>query len=690
MKLRLFDLDSYLKVPLRHRFADEWSRPGLTNELGSVQADGDPTGIRHTIFPPVSGSDEATCYLTINGDFLPSTGAETDVRWCPSRVVRECRWRQWKVHAVLAMVPGEHALAQRVVISSLARKSQALELGIRLSGRCVNRGMKPWSWGVPLVSTGVGHLFWNHGLDPVVTPIGREGLLFQERRNPIPGDGIIEGCERKDMRYRGQAFNAQCLRPAPDGWLSNGDAFYRRRLKPGGRLVLDFVLALDTTRRAARIAQRNVRHVSAILAEEKTRWKSLWRDVFQGKSAAFSGSLPDLEAPADVLPVAASAVLNLLYCRRRHRVTGGRTFYNILTPRRCEVCFYTWDWGLACGALARLDPAVVKRQIEIVWRNDFRKRMQFNFVTGKGFGWPYSADIFSIFYVMWNYWRARGGRARGLEEQISTRRGRRTLWQCLEELALDWRSHRHPRFGLADYGPKGHLLECVTTYAHMVAALNAAACWMLERLADLCELRGERRQADRLRSEAGELLEAILKRLYVTGTGYFCCLQPDGREIECRHAYDLGMTLWCVGEKLPEKIRDEMVAYFQRDLQTPTWVRALSPHDRDAGVSGLRADHQFSGSYCSWAGLIVLGLLKIGRWDVAEPWLKGLAQTAWQGPFGQAHWDERVMPPTAGGATKVSDQLPQGCHWCDIGGAIYFDVMEQYLIARKFREKLRG
>lgn len=58
--------------------------------------------------------------------------------------------------------------------------------------------------------------------------------------------------------------------------------------------------------------------------------------------------------------------------------------------------------------------------------------------------------------------------------------------------------------------------------------------------------------------------------------------------------------------------------------------------------------------------------------------MKGIARTAMQGPFGQGHWDESMVPPTAGGASKVTDELPHGTHWSDISGALFYEVMREY------------
>ena len=50
---------------------------------------------------------------------------------------------------------------------------------------------------------------------------------------------------------------------------------------------------------------------------------------------------------------------------------------------------------------------------------------------------------------------------------------------------------------------------------------------------------------------------------------------------------------------LSPRQREEMVAFFVRELQTPTWMRALSDRDLDASYS-VRPDHQWTGAYPAW------------------------------------------------------------------------------------------
>lgn len=252
-----------------------------------------------------------------------------------------------------------------------------------------------------------------------------------------------------------------------------------------------------------------------------------------------------------------------------------------------------------------------------------------------------------------------------------------TLLEVFEDLAFDWRKHRVPDLNLADYGSKHELLECVSTYEHVVAGLNACAAWMLRRLAELYRLLERGEDAAKADAEADGIRDAILKHLYVEGCGWFRCVLPDGRSREVRHCWDIALVLKGIGHELPPGVQEEIVTFFQTELQTPSWIRALSPHDGDAAVSGLRADHQYNGAFGSWPAETALGLLNIGRRDIVEDWMRGIARTARQGPFAQAYFEEGVFPATHGGATKVTDETPQCCHWSNISGGLFYTVMEK-------------
>ena len=71
------------------------------------------------------------------------------------------------------------------------------------------------------------------------------------------------------------------------------------------------------------------------------------------------------------------------------------------------------------------------------------------------------------------------------------------------------------------------------------------------------------------------------------------------RLVPVRHCYDFNIVGTTMADDLSDTQRAEMVEFFQRELQTPTWMRALSPYDADAAFS-LRPDHQWNGAYPAW------------------------------------------------------------------------------------------
>ncbi|MCC5849786.1 MAG: hypothetical protein JJU29_17005 [Verrucomicrobia bacterium] len=689
MQLSTFDLSWYSRWPIQHTALEEWSRPGLTNGLGSLQAAADPCSIRHVMFPPVSGAEESTAYLTLNGTFLAATQMKTAVAWCPWAIDREAQHADWKIATRLSMPPDVHGVLQRITLTNTASTAQTLELGLRLSGRCVNRGIEKWYWGVPGVATTLAGLLESTGLDPI-TEILPEGLLTQER--------APEGTEA------GRAFNAQLLSPAPHHWNRNGDAGWTfPDIAPGESVTLYLALALGETRDSAiGPARALLADPAAAFRDAEAHWRELWRSAF-APDGPLSGQVPDLDVPEDLAPAAVSALLSLLQARRTHRVAGGKSFYNISTPRRVEACYYPNDWSMTARSLAQLDPEPTWRQLEMALAADVRKYNQINFLTGRGGdamgpGWPYTVDIYNAFYAAWQLWSAECGvrsaecgtrGAECLHRKLTTASGDMTLLEVFEDLAFDWRSRRVDKLGLADYGSKHELLECVSTYEHVVASLNAAAVWMLRRLADVYRVLDRNDDALAADLEADGLRDALLQHLYVDGCGWFRCIRLDGRAKEVRHCWDTGMVLMCIGAELPAKVQDEIVHFFQSELQTPGWIRALSPHDGDAAVSGLRADHQFNGAFGSWPAEVALGLLRIGRADLVKDWLTGIAHTARQGPFGQAYYDEGVEPATHGGATKVTDETPQCCHWSNISGGLFFTVIEELVVGQPAKERAK-
>jgi hypothetical protein len=164
--------------------------------------------------------------------------------------------------------------------------------------------------------------------------------------------------------------------------------------------------------------------------------------------------------------------------------------------------------------------------------------------------------------------------------------------------------------------------------------------------------------------------------LYVDGTGYFAAGQPDGTRLPVRHCYDFSIVGTAITEDLPEQVRGEMVEFFQRELQTENWMRALSPWDPDASYS-VRPDHQWNGAYPAWPADAGRAVVALGAPEVALAWIDGLARSTNQGPTGQAHFVEEALPGINGGARKAPPQLPYINDWsCSSSGAWVQFVIE--------------
>lgn len=255
-----------------------------------------------------------------------------------------------------------------------------------------------------------------------------------------------------------------------------------------------------------------------------------------------------------------------------------------------------------------------------------------------------------------------------LDERLTVAGGeQRTLEAHLLTWARAWERLRSER-GLADYGGIDNLLECVATYVHEVTSLNGANVWCLRRAADLAEHRGRPDDAAVLRAEA-DALAALVGARYVAGKGIFRTAMPDGTLVETRHCYDFATIGTTIPDDLPAGAADEMVDFFVRELRTPSWMRALSPYDRNAAFS-LRSDHQWNGAYPAWPADSARSAIALGHPEVVAEWIEGLARTTRQGPPGQAHFVEEAAPPVDGGAAKTPAQYPYLIDWaCSSAGA---------------------
>jgi hypothetical protein len=255
---------------------------------------------------------------------------------------------------------------------------------------------------------------------------------------------------------------------------------------------------------------------------------------------------------------------------------------------------------------------------------------------------------------------------------LDTQVGDETVLDHLTGYATHYRSLVVGDHGLADYGGVWNLLEAVGSYVHEVASLNAANAWSLRFIADLFEMRDRGGEAAEMRAEADAIVAKVVE-LYIPSRGCWNIRKPDGSTQEVGHCYDFGTVLWAIADDLEQPVRDGMVWFLATELQTPSWMRALSLRDPDVTYS-VRPDHQWTGAYAAWPAIALIGLYRAGYPELARKWLPGLASTTGQGPIAQAHFAETAIEPeSGGGARKAASDPPWINDWACVSGGAYLE-----------------
>lgn len=620
-------------APLVHRFGDLFNPPGLTNFLGTVQTEMDILSIRSLLFPPLSGSDYSTGGLFIDGRYFPSVGSPITFTWYPDRIVREAEYGGLKLSSTTIVPFGRTAAAVQFEITNISGGHRTFEVRLGLRGG-VTEVKTPWTDAIPPAEYG-------HDID-----VDRQtrAVCFTAK-----GSGAV---------------SVQGTRPAADRADSKSLAF-DIALPAGAKWSLSFVNALGSTLSEAKKTFESLIHdVPSEIERARIEWNRELEAVFTPSNDRFSGSLPLLEtSDAEVLRIYQMSALGVVYFKRDSPHSAIGRAYDTLMPRYWSTVTFLWDYSLSSLVHALLDPTVMRKYLKHWMRTDIHSQFGTEWLTGGPVGQWYSVNDYAMTRMLNDYLRWTGDHAFASEQVAETK----TVLEHLMDYATNWKNFRTSS-GLADYGGINNLLECVSTYIHEVASLNAGNVWSMRTAADILEALKDGADSRGLREEANGLAREVNK-LYIQGKGFWNTRHPDGSLVPVRHCYDFITALNTISGDLSSQQRREMTEFFVRELRTPTWMHALSCDDPDAMFS-IRPDHQWTGAYPAWPPLAVTGLWSIGEVDLAFEWLKGLARSANQGPYGQAHFAESVVEPDAGGARKAPSDFPWINDWtCSSSGA---------------------
>ncbi|HWD82954.1 MAG TPA: hypothetical protein VG497_28840 [Kribbella sp.] len=618
---------------LTHTYDDMFNPPGLTNFLGTAQVDHDVVAIRSVNFPPYSHGDTITAQLYVDGRLARSYGGTVEVVWRPDCVVRSTTVDGLEVRTTTACAPGRPAVVVQLDLAGTPGRS--VRLGFSLASTATRS------------STG-----WLRPEPP------SEPNTLSVVDNRIAGSGesgsavSLQGLDVPSTVDRGMIETTVVLDDAGQG-----------------RLSYVHVLA-GTLEEATEHFDVCVADVPAVISVAESMWDVAIADAFDPSSEGFSGSLPVLETSNEALrKLYWWGVLGVIWFRRDNPASVlGRT-YDTLMPRYWQTTTFIWDYSLTSLTHALLDPEPMRKHIEHWIDLDIHKHFGTEWLTGGPVGYWYSVNDFAMTRLVRDYVRFTGDEA-FLDASV----GPKAVGEHVYDWATAWRGLRGEH-ALADYGGIDNLLECVSSYVHEVASFNAANVWCMRVAAEVADRSGDADRAAQLRKEASAQAGHV-NDLYVEGKGFWHARQPDGSLVPVRHCYDFNIVGTTIPDDLSASQCAEMVTFFQRELQTPTWMRALSPYDADAAFS-VRPDHQWNGAYPAWPADAGRALFALGRGDVLLDWLPGLAKTANQGPCGQAHFVEEAQPAMAGGAAKAPSQFPYLIDWsCSSSGAWVSLVLE--------------
>jgi len=639
---------------LLHRFGDIFSPPGITNFWGVCQADLDITGVRSLNFPPFTNGDKVTASLFLDGWYFAAHNQSIAFTWYPDRVVREAEHEGLQLTSEMILPFGRTALVMRLEIRNLggAEREVAIKFG---TAAAVTQNRE----------TGKLYIPPSEGDNGVTVEPSRRAVLFEALHS--------------------QACSLQGLYPAPD--RADGFGLEKRLQIPAGGAVTLWYFNIIAESPAEAFRQFDAlanEQISRLFAGHREAWDRQIAAAFTPGNSEYSGFLPTLHTRDEAIArLYYTCALGLLYFRRDnpHSVYGRA--YDTLMPRYWQTTTFIWDYFISGGAHALLDPAVLRKYIGLWMGTDLHSHFGTEYLNGGTVGPWYAVNDYALISLADDYLRWNGDFA--WLESVSAANapavgespaapGERKVIDYLREFAFNYRRFKTPS-GLADYGGINNLLECVSTYIHEVASLNAGNIYGLRTLAEILDRRYNDPAAGACLEEAQALLQEVMK-LYTEGGGYWNARFPDGALVEVRHCYDFITTLATLAGDLSARQQEEMVRFFIEELQTPHWMRALSPRDPNALFS-VRPDHQWNGAYTAWPALTAAGLYRIGRADIALPWLQGVARSVNQGPFGQCHFVESAMPPESGGALKVFYEWPYGSDWaCSSCGSYLTTIIE--------------
>ncbi|MGI6639919.1 MAG: hypothetical protein ACOX48_00175 [Limnochordia bacterium] len=638
-----------ITVELKDRY---YAPPALTNQWSALVAGRDVLSYSGFAAPPIyQDGTQGEIALTVNGvrEEGRDMAAPLTYTWYPGRIERQCTWLGLSASTRTALSVQADAVLSELILENPGDEARDVEVEVRFTPDLRTDWM-----GTPEPAVSVDH-------------DGNRVYLVEEKTGACAAVGTNQCAAVEHRPEEGRLLFTFAAQIAP------GKCW---------RLQLVHVLA-GSYGEARHVLRGHLADFAPRFEEVQRAWEKEWRSAFTPNSGSFSGYLPVLETSEPKLNrLYYMSIMNLLYCKRTRTFGTPALVYATGMPSS-QLTFavtssFLWDAMMVSGILSLLDPVVMRHQLEDWLESDIHQGYGIDFLSGKPLGFWYAVNDYALIHMAYQYVRYTGD-----EEWLTKKIKGKPVFEHLVESADYWK-HIADGDGLADYGEKENLLECVSTYTHKVASFNAANVWNARTVARFAARLGEREEGERLQRQAERLAQAV-NTLYLDGKGFFACKQPDGSLVPVRHCLDFFTVLQCMGEDLTAKQRQEMIQFFLEELKTTTWMHALSPLDPDTAFS-TRTDHQDDGAYTTWPAYSLEVLIQEGYFGEAFEWIgigqeAGLADVTRQGPFGQAYFHgDGDSPRVAGAAAKAPMEWPEIEKPVLISGGKYAQVILEAIL----------
>ena len=430
---------------------------------------------------------------------------------------------------------------------------------------------------------------------------------------------------------------------------------------PGGNHTMSLLLRASMADNQAEMleslsaAAGNFRGAWEDAVEDLEKW---WADAFRPDNEQFSGHLPTLVTEDEQLKRSYYGGI-YSFLQSGHKKYGGdkskddadqadddydqRLVYNAVGPDAGISALYMWDTGYTADLWSMLDPDKFTSVVDLFLKLDRSSFNVLDMYTSQGGGKYYAFSDYATYLAVMSLARQSGldyvkRIVPGTSESIISH---------MDFLARTWSSGSNPRTsilspGLVSYGDDSDgFLECVPSYIHAVAGLQAANAYMARTSGEVWGAMGEEERKGELTEMHDLALNATIG-LYEDGKGFFNTQYPNGTKIEVRTVVDFisvsaSIYLELLGDPSGDGavVAKEMLDFVRTELLTPGWMRALSMSDPAAELSD-RADHGPAGAWNGWLGLTATSFGRFGDYEGALSILKVVGEVLGEGPYGQA------------------------------------------------------